>query len=329
MADLLTRIRRRIDMTAADFRSDCRFSPKLAGLRMCANLCSRAGLSSIAQSAGRRKDDFIRSYLETTLAPVLAQYADDGETGTYSPDAPIWVCWWTGEETAPPLVKRCIRSIRENAGSHPVYLIDRDNYTDHLDIPKHILSKVEDRSMCIANFTDYLRFSLLAKHGGLWLDATIYCARPIPEALFHMPLYTCKGTLGDPSAYLSQYRWTSFCFGGHRANVMARYMQSAFDAYWRVCDSAIDYLLVDYLIDLGYRKLPAVRNLLDAIPENNLHRDDVQAAMNAALPASEFEEVLHPDTLLYKLSWREQYAEKTADGRDTVYARFIAPVKEI
>jgi hypothetical protein len=45
--------------------------------------------------------------------------------------------------------------------------------------------------------------------------------------------------------------------------------------------------------------------------------------MNAALPAAEFDCVLQPDTVLYKLSWRESYAEKTADGKDSVFSFFI------
>lgn len=323
MADLFTRLRKRMNMTVTDFRRDCRFSLRLAALRMCANLCGRARLSSVAEKAEKKKDDFIRLYLEKTLAPVLAEYALDEDAGAYTPNAPIWVCWWTGEETAPPLVQRCIRSIRENAGNHPVHLIDQNNYFGYLQIPEHVLAKVKDGSVCIANFSDYLRFSLLAEYGGLWLDATIYCACPISEELFHLPIYTCKGTLGNPNGYISRYRWTSFCFGGYRGNVMARYMQAAFDIYWWQNDKAIDYLLVDYLIDLGYRRIAAVRLMLDAVPENNLHRDDLQAAMNAALPASELGNVLHPDTTLYKLSWRETYSETAADGSDSIYCLFL------
>lgn len=324
MANLYSRIKKRIKMTGIDFCSDLKFSPKLAMARMCANICGRVGLRRIAVSAGQKKDTFIRRYLEQTLKPVLEQYSADDNIGSYSPDAPIWVCWWTGEETAPPLVKRCIRSIRENAGSHPVYLIDQDNYRTYLEIPKHILSKVENKTMCIANFSDYLRFSLLAAYGGLWLDATIYCADTIPEDYFQLPVFTCKGTMGDPSGYLSLYRWTSFCFGGRKGNLMFRYMQKAFDTYWQVCDTAIDYLLVDYLIDLGYRKIPVIQNLLKSVPENNLHRDDLQAAMNAALPAAEFDAVLHPDTTLYKLSWRETYSLQDSNGNDSVYSLLLS-----
>lgn len=86
---------------------------------------------------------------------------------------------------------------------------------------------------------------------------------------------------------------------------------------------AIDYLLVDYLIEIAYSNLTNVRKSIDRIPENNPHRDDLQAAMNAALPAEDFDRVIQEDTVLYKLSWRESYSPVTADGKPSVYARFL------
>ena len=216
MADLYTRIRKRLDMTLRDFRSDCRFSLRLGALRMCANLCGRAGMTGIAQSAGQKKDAFIRNYLQKTLSPILDRYTADSDYGSYDPNAPIWVCWWTGEETAPPLVKRCIRSIRENAGNHPVYLINRDNYTDYLQVPMLMLEKVKSAQMNLAHLADYIRVMLLAQYGGLWLDATMFCSDEIPDDYFEIPLFTCKSPR-QACGYISELRWVTFCLGGWKA----------------------------------------------------------------------------------------------------------------
>ena len=85
-------------------------------------------------------------------------------------------------------------------------------------------------------------------------------------------------------------------------------------------------MLVDYLINIACLKLGCVSESIASIPENNLHRDDLQAAMNAALPAEAFESVLREDTTLYKLSWRETYSMETEDGRPSVYAHFLKMV---
>ena len=63
--------------------------------------------------------------------------------------------------------------------------------------------------------------------------------------------------------------------------------------------------------------------MIDTIPENNLRRDDLQAAMHAALPASRIDQIIQPDTVLYKLSWREKYVAQTQDGKVSVYGAFL------
>lgn len=323
MATLYTRIRRRIDRTIKDFRSDCRFSTWFAVLRMTTNLFGRAGLSSLARNADRQKDEYIHTYLSNTLAPVLEQYAANQDAGTPAPDAPIWVCWWTGEETAPPLVKRCIRSIRENAGPHPVRMVTRDTYREYLEIPDFMLKKVDSKQMGLAHLADYIRVRLLAEYGGLWLDATMFCSGPVPDLCFELPFFTCKSPR-RPCGCVSEMRWTTFCLGGWKGNVFFRFLTAAFEHYWRESPCAVDYLFFDYTIELAYNQLPALRKLIDAVPENNLHRDDLQAAMNAALPAADFDSVIHPDTTLYKLSWRETYSTETPNGEASIYSYFIS-----
>lgn len=322
MADLIGRINRRLRMTVTNFRSDSRFSLRLAGWRICANLCGRAGMASAARYANRKKDAFITGYLKNTLAPVLERYAGDTGVGTPVTDGPIWVCWWSGEETAPALVKKCIKSIRKNAGSHPVNLITRENYPQYLNIPDFMLENVEKKTMGFAHLADYIRVKLLAQHGGLWLDATMFCSAPVPDNCFSESFFTCKGPV-RPSGYLSDYRWVTFCLGGWKGNVVFRYLSDAFACYWEKNGYAIDYLFFDHIIMLAYENIPAIRELIDQVPDNNVHRDDLQAAMNAALPAGEFDNVLHPDTVLYKLSWRESYAMTDEQGGKSIYAAFI------
>ena len=118
-------------------------------------------------------------------------------------------------------------------------------------------------------------------------------------------------------------RWTAFILGGYKNNLFFKYMKSCFDEYWKYHDKAIDYLLVDFLIATAYREIPPIRDLIDNVPINNLHRDALQAAMNAALPAEEFDKIINPDTVLYKLSWRETYSLTACDGKESIYAHFL------
>lgn len=323
MVNLLTRIWGRIKTTATKFCSDSHFSVYYALLRVADELGGRIGLRKLSHTAHRKKDRWIMEYLSDQLAPVIENYMNCIDQGTYHENAPIWVCWWTGIDTAPELVQRCVESIYRHAGNHPVCFITKDNYSQYLDIPDYLLNKLESKAICIANFTDYLRFSLLGQYGGLWLDATIFCTAPIPEDYFAMPLFSCKGG-PNTDAFISKYRWTSFCFGGFKGHLLFRFFRDAFELFWRENDVAIDYLFVDYVINLGYENFISVRNNLDAIPINNLARDDLQAAMSIALPASQFHNVIQQDTTLYKLSWREKYSKFDANGGMSIYNYFLS-----
>lgn len=323
MSGFLQKIRKRWIRTVVAFRSDRIFSTKLAVFRAADDLSCRLHLKKVSSYFHKKKEAFILSFLRKHLHPIIEKYKTNSNLGTYSPNAPIWICWWTGEESAPPIVKKCIQSIRANANGHPVHMITKDNYRDYLDIPDYIIQKVERKQLGLANFSDYLRFSLIAKHGGLWIDSTIFCKEEICPDYFALPVFTCRSPEQE-SRYISRYRWTSFCLGGQKGHVLFDFLKESFESFWKKYNTAIDYLFVDYLIALAYQEIPQANKDLSGVPINNVHRDNLQAAMYAGLPAKEFKNVLSEDTILYKLSWRESYAETTDNGAPTIYGAFIS-----
>lgn len=322
MVQLKARISKRIKMTSEAFQKDCQFSKKLAFLRMGDELSNRAHLNTISNKLHKKKDEWIINYLETLLEPVIEKYQKADLCGEYTENAPIWVCWWTGEDSAPQLVKQCIKSIRKNAGNHPVYFISKDTYGTYVKIPDYMLKKSEVGEIGLAHLADYVRVALLAQYGGLWLDSTIFVTQEIPEDYFRIPLFTCKSIRRD-SRFISKFEWVTFCLGGWKNQIFYQFLKEAFECYWKNTGTAIDYLFFDYLIFIARKNIPVVKKQLENLPINNLHRDDLQAAMNEALPAEQFENVLNHDTMLYKLSWREQYALTTASGEKSIYSKFL------
>lgn len=322
MSTFFLRLSKRFRYTIRTFIADSHFSIKYACFRIGDEFLGRLGFSNISRKASAAKNRWITNYLVRLMSPVITKYKNDTDNGARIADAPIWVCWWTGLDNAPELVKRCVESTYKNAGNHPVHLITKDNYSEYLEIPEYMLHKVNTEKMGLAHLADYIRVKLLATYGGLWLDATIFSSGKIPEICFDLPVFTMKGPV-QKCGYISDMRWVTFCLGGWKGNVFYRFLAEAFEKYWSNNDYAVDYLFFDHLILMAYKQIPAIRALLDSVPDNNIHRDDLQAAMNAAVPASEFEAILHPDTTLYKLSWREAYAQTTADGQSTVYDYFL------
>ena len=319
---LVGKINKKYRYIQSNWEADIRFSKKYAKLRRKDIISSTIGLKNISDQASKQIEQYILNFLADTIHEVINKYKYLEISGDPVPDPPIFVCWWTGLESAPAIVKQCVKSIYKNAGKHPVNFITAKNYSDYISVPDFIIDKMKSGKMGLAHFADYLRVSILEKYGGLWLDATIYCSQLIPDSFFEYPFFTLKSPYTE-SRYLSKYQWVTFCLGGWRGNQFYSFMKEAFEEYWSKNDYAIDYLFFDYLIYLAKENCPYIRKLMDSVPENTPHRDDLQAAMNAALPAEQFSQVIQEDTEIYKLSWRETYSEKTNDGKQSLYAYFL------
>ena len=156
---------------------------------------SRNGYKEPPAVKGRllRKHETVLKYLENRFGEFFESYDYDAPLPPSDPalEGKIWMCWWQGEENAPEIVRACIDSVRRNAGGHEVIVITDENLSDYVHIPDWVLEKVRAGIMSRTNLSDLLRLSLLAEHGGMWLDATFFCAGSLDEYM-DMPLWSIK-----------------------------------------------------------------------------------------------------------------------------------------
>jgi len=87
----------------------------------------------------------------------------------------IWIYWGKGEYVAPPLVKRCINSWRSANPDWDVRVLSDETAIDYVDIS--IINPMYPPRL----HADYLRLKLLERFGGVWVDATTMCHRPLSE----------------------------------------------------------------------------------------------------------------------------------------------------
>ena len=302
------------------------FTPGLALAHSVGTLPLRSKfLSPLAKWASQKKNREILAYLKCKYGDILQKVPEDDmpSVEAYNPAvAPIWVCWLQGEENAPSLVRRCIASIRQHAGKHPVHVLTEKNLPFYINLPSIIWEKRKDGKIQSAHFCDIVRMALIYRYGGLWLDATIFCSKQIPDWYFEKEFFSCKNQAKD-SGYISQYRWTSFVLGGTKGSRFYKLMVDFYFAYWGKENAAIDYLFMDYFIYLSYCERPDIRQMIDSLPENNLLRDEPAAYMGTPFSQEQLEKWLSSDTVLFKLSWREPWKEKTASGKKTFFGVFI------
>jgi hypothetical protein len=93
----------------------------------------------------------------------------------------IWIYWHQGEDAAPDIVKRCIASWRDRNPEWTVHVLDAGNVSEMSGLDKALVTGRKDISLQF--LSDLIRVALLTRHGGVWADATIYCARPLDKWL--------------------------------------------------------------------------------------------------------------------------------------------------
>jgi hypothetical protein len=93
----------------------------------------------------------------------------------------IWSCWFQGRDAAPYLVKRCLASWEQkNPGWH-FRCLDAVSIQRYVDVKSVV--DLQSQSVTAASLSDIVRILLLHEFGGVWVDATLLCNRPLDEWL--------------------------------------------------------------------------------------------------------------------------------------------------
>lgn len=223
-------------------------------------------------------------------------------------DSPIWIFWWQGEKTMPPIVKSCYKSVHKYAEKHPVILITEDNINEYVDIPQYIYDKIKEKKMTLTHFSDILRENLLYKHGGIWMDATIYMTAPFSNELYKYEYYSVKGAF-------EEWEWTGFFQACGKGNLFAKTVSHLFNCYWKEHDCLISYLLIDCLLAVARKHSPAIDQMIKNLPQKDsgifLLNDQYLDKIYSEIEMNE----LCKKTNLHKLSYKYSHVEKVDSNR--------------
>lgn len=266
-------------------------------------------------------DKMIYSFIEKEFSAVTNGYAVSKKAETPAQTSgSIWLFWWQGYENAPPLVRICIDSVKKNAGSHEVVILTQENWKDFAEIPEYIIKKLYEKKISLTHFSDILRMELLSRHGGLWLDATVFVSRKIPEEYFSLPYFTVR--YSSSSSRIAHGQWTGFCQGAHTSQIVHLYCRDIFFEYWKKFDSLIDYFLIDYVMRYGYEQIADFKALVDSVPENNGGIKLLDKHFNDEYSEKKLDQILE-SSVFFKLNWKRNYLKETHYGKPTIYGKFI------
>lgn len=255
----------------------------------------------------REFGELARAFAERT-APETAPRCREG--------LPVWSLWWQGYDRAPAVVRAAVDSQRRwcaGAGySHR--LLTKDTYRRYVALDGRTEERLRRGTLPLAHASDLIRVKLLRQYGGLWCDATLFVSQPPEPELLAAPFVSIRKT-GHDRRGMADGRWTTYFLGCDRGNVIAEFLDGALSRSVSRRGVFADYLLLDDLLDLAYRRIPAAREQLDRIPESNPHVNLLQAHGGRAL--GEEERARLDRTALHKLTYKKSWRTHTRDGRLT------------
>lgn len=174
----------------------------------------------------------------------------------------IWSLWFQGWENAPDLVKACRASwVKLNPGWKMLFLSETD-LPDFLE-QSAVLAQMHEGKLPIEVLSDLLRNELLASQGGIWVDATAYCLRPLDEWIH---LATSSGFFAfnrpGPDRMLS----TWFLAAVSDNHIPRSWLQRSY-AYWKDRIERDQYFWLHKLFADAYNQDPWFKSIWDETPK--------------------------------------------------------------
>jgi len=103
--------------------------------------------------------------------------------------------------------------------------------------------------------------ALLASHGGIWMDATIFMSAPMPAFVTEGPLFMFRTSLLAPSQHIAS-NWMLASVPQHPVMIN---MRDVLCEYWRNESYLRDYYIFHDLLGIAYQKHVQTRQCIDAM----------------------------------------------------------------
>lgn len=266
--------------------------------------------------------DEIDCYLKKTSGDI---YKNEIPKEDIDKNVYVWTCWLTGYDSMPDVVKLCYNRMKKMIppDKAELILITLENYTEYITIPDYIVEKYKKGIIGPAHFSDIIRFCLLSKWGGMWLDSTIYISSPVPEDCLHTFYFSQKAA--DSSKYAlepSKAMWSSFLWSGTKNNLFFSFVRDGLFHYWKEHNIVIDYVFFDYIMLTGYKQIPAFFEMIEKAEPNNEDIWKLIHIINDKYNSEEYEK-LCKDTMFHKLTYKLNLKELTSDNNMTFYGYLI------
>lgn len=154
---------------------------------------------------------------------------------------PVFVYWAQGLPTGSAVVDMCLEQLLRVVPQERLHVLTNANWRHYVDLPSSA-AQLQDRDR--AHFSDRLRVALLARYGGVWLDATCLLG---PEGLSRLDSLR-RGS--DLFAFrYSGPRISSWCLTSTAGGYLVTMVKAALDAYWEEVGRKEGYFMLHHVFE--------------------------------------------------------------------------------
>jgi hypothetical protein len=229
----------------------------------------------------------------------------------------IWIYWEQGWEEAPLICRYCLRSWQKYNPTWRIITLDRSNVEQYLELTTLVPNVWEIK--VVACRSDIIRINLLRNYGGVWVDATTFCTRPLDEWLHkHGPFFAFV----NPSPDRMLANW--FMYSSRRNYIVEKWCDT-FNEYWKGRDRPEDYFVMHHIFkdlyetDYQFKKQwTAAVKVSAALPHALKYKEKHSAA-----PLLKRTHIALKMSPLYKLDHNEFTSECLAQGVENIYTYLI------
>lgn len=262
--------------------------------------------SKIQKKFYRKKYENIKKFIELKYSEIINKYRqlDYYENNKIKENCNIWMFWWQGiNDQTPENVKKCIESVQKYSGKHNVVIITQYNINDYIELPEYYYKRLNDNQMTLTHFSDILRVELLAKYGGIWMDATLILTHKLDDQIYQKSFYTIKhGQFSD--FHICKGLWSGFFVAVSEENLMMLFLRDMFREYWKENYFLVCYLLIDVFIAIGYENVEIFKRMIDEVDENNTNVFFIDDFGNDFFDEEKYTKL---NTYIYKIHYKRTF----------------------
>jgi hypothetical protein len=257
----------------------------------------------------RRLGRFVDEHREA----ILEAYRASGEPEPRRPDTVhVFVFWAQGFDQAPPVVRMCRDQLLALHEPGVVVCLDSQTLSDWVELPDHV---VEAGSGMITQYSDLVRAALLARHGGIWVDATV---------LVTTELTSLYDTLTPTGFFAPTYRAggiASWVMASEQHGYIVSIMRETELLYWNEPDAPKAYFKFHQMFEAQYLLDERFAASFDGMPTVSPHLRRLHGLMRQPYAPKRLRRVLGK-SFVHKLTYKRKGAEvdpATETGTNLAY----------